>query len=72
MKQAFSTYAVTDNRISIGTVIDHGGPISFGSVFLDWDDPQVRAMVRAASDTLARIEARESRDQGEVITMPMF
>ena len=72
MKQSLQAWSVTENRISLGTVIDHGGPIQFGFIALDWHDEQVRALVDQAAAELARIRKREHENQAEVITMPLF
>lgn len=72
MKVSLNKWSVTDQYVTLGLVLDYGGPIRFSTLKLRTDDPEVEMLVDEAVQAIARGKVRESRHLRPVETEPLF
>lgn len=72
MKVSLNKWSVTDRYVTLGLVLDYGGPIRFSMLRLRVDDPEVELLVDEAVQAIARGKRREARHLRPVETEPLF
>lgn len=72
MKISLNKWSVTDQYLSLGLILDHGGPITFGLLRVNVDDPEIEMLADELIQAIARGKRRERRHLRPVETEPLF
>lgn len=72
MKISLNKWSVTDQYLTLGLVLDYGGPIRFSMLRLRVDDPEVEVLADELVQAIARGKRRERRHLQPVETEPLF